>query len=139
MVTSMGLKRHRTVGEKLEILAAYEEAARGTRGEVLRRFGTSRANLARWAFARDNGEFGPGPTGVRVAGARMTPRNQSEEIVRLRRELAKAQADQAVLSAALESLGKAHALLEKVAESAEPDALQRPSVKKPSPPSSPTD
>jgi hypothetical protein len=69
----------------------------------------------------------------------MTPRSQSAEIVRLRRELAKAQADQAVLAAALESLGKAHALLEKVAESAEPDPLRTPSAKTPSPLSSPTD
>jgi hypothetical protein len=69
----------------------------------------------------------------------MTPKKQSAEITRLRRELAKAQADREIMAAALESLGKAHALLEKLSESAEPEPLRTRSEKPPSPTSSPTD
>lgn len=65
----------------------------------------------------------------------MTPKRQSAEIARLRRELAKAQADQEILKAALESAGKAHALLEKLAESAEPDPL-KPKFERPQSPNS---
>jgi len=139
MVKSSGKIRHRLLAEKLEILEAYEDAPHGEKGEVLRRFGASRANLSAWAFARDHGEFGPSPTGHRVKGQAMTPKKQSAEIVRLRRELAKAQADREIMSAALESLGKAHALLEKLSESAEPEPLRTRSAKPPSPTSSPTD
>ncbi|MEV7649758.1 hypothetical protein [Arthrobacter sp. NPDC089319] len=69
----------------------------------------------------------------------MTPNRQSAEIARLRRELAKAQADREVLNAALESMGKAHALLEKLAESAEPEPLKDTSETTPSPDSSTPD
>jgi transposase len=126
----MGLKWHRPVGLKLEIVSAYESAERGARGEVLRRYGVDRGSVARWAFARDNEEFGPSPTGHRVLGRAMTPRTQSAEIARLRKELAKALADRDILEAALVSVGKAHALLERLAESAEPEPLQ-PASRKP--------
>jgi transposase len=130
----------RALEEKLAIVAEYEEADRAGRGEVLRRHGLGRTTVARWSYSRDHGEFGPGRTGRRpAAGSAMTPRKQSEEIVRLRRELAKAQADRAIVDAALESLGKAHALLEKLSESAEDQPLQTRSEKTPPRPSSPTD
>jgi transposase-like protein len=128
-----------SVAEKLEIVAAYEAAPHGSKGEVLRRFNVIGSNIPRWAYARDHDLFGPGRTGRKVEGAVMTPKKQSAEITRLRRELAKAEADQEVLAAALESLGKAHALLEKVAESAEPEPLRTPYENTPSQDSSTSD
>lgn len=131
---------YRSVEEKLEIVAEYEEMAWGRKGEVLRRYRTTRATVANWAYLRDHDEFGPSRTGRRQRKPeRMTPRPQSAEMARLRRQLAKAQADQEVLAAALETVGKAHALLESISESAEPAPLKQLSEKRPSPPSSATD
>lgn len=128
----------RSVEEKLRILAEYEKAPHGRKGEVARLHNVVRATLSDWAYSRDHDEFGPGPTGHRRPGRRMTPKSQSAEIVRLRRELARTQADREILAAALESAGKAHALLEKLAESAEPEPLRTGSEKRPSPTSSTT-
>jgi transposase len=76
----------------------------------------------------------------------MTPKKQSSEIVRLRQQLARAQAEteiaranQHVLKAAIESLGKAHALLEELSESADSDQKPAESKKPQSSISSPTD
>ena len=125
-------RRMYSLVEKLQIVAEYESAAHGAKGEVLRRHDVTSSSVTRWAYSRDHDLFGPGITGRKVNGAVMTPKNQSVEIARLRRELARAQADQEVLAAALESLGKAHALLEKVAESAEPEPLRTAFEKRPS-------
>ena len=137
---STGKVPFRTLEVKLAILEKYEAAPHGEKGAVLREYGISGHAIRTWAYARDHDEFGATPTGNRSGpGGAMTPKRQSAEIVRLRRELAKAQADQEILKAALESAGKAHALLEKLAESAEPAPLQTRSGKKQSPPSSPMD
>ncbi|WP_460463683.1 hypothetical protein [Arthrobacter pigmenti] len=125
MIKSSRRAPFRTVAEKMEILAEYEAAPRGAKGEVARRHNLGSSTIGRWAYARDHDEFGPGLKGNRSRYGRsaMTPNRQSAEIAKLRRELAKAQADREVLNAALESMGKAHALLEKLAESAEPEPL----------------
>lgn len=140
MVKSTGKVPFRTLEEKFSILEKYEAAPHGEKGAVLREYGISGHAVRNWAYARDHDEFGATPTGNRSgSGGAMTPKRQNAEIVRLRRELARAQADQEVLKAALESAGKAHALLEKLAESAEPAPLQTRSGKRPSQASSPTD
>jgi len=139
MVKSTRSGPFRTTEEKLEIVAEYEQAPQGMKGGVLRRHNTSQRTVSSWAYARDHNEFGPGLKGNRVAGKTMTPKTQSAEIMRLRRELAKAQADQEILKSALESMGKAHALLEKLAESAELESLLPASEKRQLPTSSTTD
>lgn len=140
MTKSTGKVPFRTLELKLLILEKYEAAPRGSKGAVLREYGVSGHAIGVWAYARDHDEFAATPTGKRSArDGVMTPKRQSAEIVRLRRELAKAQADQEILKAALESAGKAHALLEKLAESAEPAPLETLSEKKQSRDSSPTD
>ena len=140
MAKSIGKVPFRTLEEKLAILERYDAAPHGQKGAVLREYRVSANAVRNWAYARDHDEFAATPTGKRSSrdGA-MTPKRQSAEIVRLRRELAKAQADQEILKAALESAGKAHALLEKLAESAEPAPLQTLSEKKQSQASSPMD
>ena len=140
MTKSTGKVPLRTLEEKLAILERYEAAARGQKGAVLREYGVSATAIGNWAYARDHDEFAATPTGKKSSrSGAMTPKRQSAEIVRLRRELARAQADQEILKAALESAGKAHALLEKLAESAEPVPLQTLSEKEQSKDSSPTD
>jgi transposase len=140
MTKSTGKIPLRTLEEKLAILERYEAAPRGGKGAVLREYGVSPNAIGNWAYARDHDEFAATPTGKKSSrSGAMTPKRQSAEIVRLRRELAKAQADQEILKAALESAGKAHALLEKLAESAEPVPLQTLSEKEQSKDSSPTD
>lgn len=116
----------RSVAEKMEILAEYEAAPHGSKGEVVRRYNVGSSTIGTWAYARDHDEFGPGPKGNRSRKKRsaVTPNRQSAEIARLRRELGKSQADREILNAALESMGKAHALLEKLAKSAEPEPLK---------------
>ena len=76
----------------------------------------------------------------------MTPKKQSAEIVLLRKQLARAQAEteiaranQHILKVAIESLGKAHALLEELSESADIGLNPDPSKKPPSSTSSPTE
>ncbi|MDX2359141.1 hypothetical protein [Dietzia sp. PP-33] len=138
MTRSTGKIPKRTVEEKLRIVAEYEAAPQGQRAVVARRNQVGLVTIHRWAHARDNDLFGPSATGWQGRGA-MTPKRQSAEIIRLRQELAKAQADQEILKAALESSGKAHALLERLAESAETEPLKKQSVARRSPTSSPTD
>lgn len=140
MTKSTGKVPFRTLEQKLSILEKYEAAPHGQKGAVLREYLVSANAVRIWAYARDHDEFAATPTGKRSSrDGVMTPKRQSAEIVRLRRELAKAQADQEILKAALESAGKAHALLEKLAEGAEPAPLQTLSGKKQSRASSPTD
>jgi transposase len=140
MTKSTGKIPLRTLEEKLVILERYEAAPRGRKGAVLREFGVSASAIGNWAYARDHDEFAATPTGIKSSrSGAMTPKRQSAEIVRLRRELARAQADQEILKAALESAGKAHALLEKLAESAEPAPLRTLSEKEQSKDSSVTD
>ncbi|WP_299169990.1 hypothetical protein [uncultured Arthrobacter sp.] len=116
---------HKTLVEKLDIVAEYEAAPRNSRSAVLRKHNVSAASVRRWTYARNHDLFGPGEKGTRSQnGHSLTPKKQSQEIVRLRRELAKAQADNEIYQASLEAVGKAHALLEKLAESAEQEPLK---------------
>ena len=145
MVNSTRAGTHKPLALKLQIVAEYEAAPHGTKGAIARAYNVQSRMIHRWAYARDNDEFGLNRSGRR-RGVTMTPKKQSSEIVRLRQQLARAQAeteiaraDQHILKAAIESLGKAHALLEELSESADiglnPDPSKRPS----SSTSSPTD
>ena len=136
---SLRQPKGRSVVEKLRILAEYEEAPHGQKGAVARRNGVDRRLMGRWAAARDQGEFGTGETGRRTSPSAVTPRTQSLEITRLRERLAKSEAENAVLKTAIETVGKAHALLQMVSESAEQNPLSPRSSSRPSPTSPPTD
>lgn len=112
---------HRTAAEKLAIVAEYEMAPRGERGAVARRHGVDRSQIGRWAGARDQGELVEG--GYQDRPSAVTPPRQSKEIVRLRAKLAAAEAENEILKSAIETVGKAHALLQTISESAEPEPL----------------
>ena len=120
----MSGKRVWTAGEKRAILEEYELAPWGTKGAVLRRHGVAHAVLARWATYRDHGLLdSAGSRGWRL---RMTPKGENSEIVRLRAEVRRLEAerdqavrDREVAEAAAEVLGKASALLQQMLRSAE--------------------
>ncbi len=106
-------KRRTFTGEyKANLLAEYEAADRGERGAILRREGLYFSHIVEWRKAAD-------------AGARsgLTPAirdRRDREIEQLRARVTKAEAELARTRAALDLVGKAHALLETLSESAEP-------------------
>jgi transposase len=106
---------------KLAVLAEYDRLTDpGARGALLRREGLYNSNITEWRRARDGGV-------IRRRGA--TPptasRAETKETERQRRRAERAEAELARTKAALEIMGKAHALLEMLAESAEPETKSK--------------
>ena len=101
---------------KSKILAEYDAAEPGEKGALLRREGLYSSHVVEWRRARDAGAR-DGLTAQRRSG-RSSEQVENEalrrENERLARELAKTRA-------ALDVVGKAHALLELLSESAEPE------------------
>lgn len=104
--------------EKLAHLAAYEAACEQSGGGAyLRREGLYSSQITEWRKLRDAGALtGRGP-GERVG--RLTA--DQAEIARLRGQLDRAQRRLARTEVALDIMGKAHALLEEISESAPED------------------
>jgi len=116
-------RRTFTAEYKLRIVAEYEAAkASGEGTAILRREGLYHSHLLEWRAARDAGAL----TGL---GARKTAtaegRRSSAETERLRRANARLEAELAKTRAALDIMGKAHALLEMLAESADTPTRSR--------------
>lgn len=115
-----GPSRRRTFApaEKLQHLAAYDEACLESRGGgYLRREGLYSSQITEWRKLRDAGVLAGRPAGVKVG--RLTA--EQVEIARLRGQLDKAQRRLARTEVALDIMGKAHALLEEISESAQDD------------------
>jgi hypothetical protein len=113
-----GPSRRRTFApaEKLQHLAAYEEACRdGQGGAYLRREGLYSSQVTEWRKLRDAGVLEGRPAGAKVG--RLSA--EQAEIARLRAELTKAERRLARTEVALDIMGKAHALLEEISESAQ--------------------
>ena len=109
-------KRRRFSAEyKAEILAAYDAAEPGEKGALLRREGLYSSHLVDWRRARDAGAAG-GLAAQPRTGQRS---NEQAENERLRRDNERLQKELAQTRAALEVVGKAHALLELFSESAD--------------------
>ncbi|MGS2618072.1 transposase [Micromonospora sp. LZ34] len=109
---------------KLRILAEYENAPHGEKAAVLRREGLYSSHLIEWAKARDAGALtGSGGGGDSSSGSRRPARKTAEqiELEKLRRQNEKLQADLKKTRMALDIMGKAHALLEELSESADND------------------
>src|SRR4051794_25562057 len=97
-----------TAEYKLAILAEYEAADPGAKGALLRREGLYSSHVVEWRRARDAGALqglSTQPRSDRPDPARLEADRLRRENERLARELAKTKA-------ALEVVGKAHALLE---------------------------
>ncbi|EWT06034.1 transposase [Intrasporangium chromatireducens Q5-1] len=108
-------KRRRFTQEyKDRILAEYEAAERGERGEILRREGLYTSHLVEWR------RTSAGPGGQRAAaGGRVRKDPRDAQIEALTARASKAEAELARTRAALDLVGKAHALLETLSESAD--------------------
>lgn len=114
-------RRSFTAEYKLQILAEYEAAEPGQRGALLRREGLYSSHLVEWRRARDTGALA-GLQG-RPRAAKRTPEQVENELLRARAE--RAEAELAKTKAALDVVGKAHALLELLSESADTETRSK--------------
>lgn len=111
-----------TPAEKLAHLAAYDDACQeGQGGAYLRREGLYSSHITEWRRLRDAGVLEGKEPGQRVG----RPTKEQAEIARLRRELDLAQRRLTRTKAALDIMGKAHALLEDISESADTEQERR--------------
>ncbi len=104
-----------TAEYKTAILAEYEAAERGQRGQILRREGLYSSHVIEWRRARDAGA--QEGLGQRATAPRRDPRDA--QIAALTVRAAKAEAELARSKAALDLMGKVNALLETLSESAD--------------------
>jgi len=124
-----------TAEYKLAMVAEYDRASTpGERGGLLRREGLYHSHIIEWRKARDAGTLVARPAPERLesgqgeedeqAARRRRRRGASTaeqaEVERLRRQNERLAKDLARTQAALDIMGKAHALLELLSESAEP-------------------
>lgn len=117
-------RRTFTAVEKLAYLDAYEALPKGSveRGALLRREGLYSSHMAEWAKQRDSGALSalaPKPRSDKRAAADV-------ELDRSRRRVARLEAELERTRMALEIMGKAHALLELISESADTAKRSRP-------------
>jgi transposase len=104
-------RRSFTAEYKAAVLAEYDAADRGERGVILRREGLYSSHITEWRKQAEAGaQAGLGP-------AKKDRRDREVEQLRARAE--KAEAELAKTKAALDLVGKAHALLETLSESTE--------------------
>ena len=115
-------RRSFTAQYKLDMLAEYDAADTAGRGVLLRREGLYSSHLSEWRKARDSGA---------LAGLTPAPRpgkKSAEQVenARLRARAERAERELAKTKAALEIVGKAHALLELLSESADTEPPSKP-------------
>ncbi len=109
-------RRTFTPAQKSQHVAAYDQACQsGQGGAYLRREGLYSSQMTEWRKLRDGGLLEGKPAGAKVG----RPSAEQAEIARLRAELTRAQRRLGRTEAALEIMGKAHALLEDISESAD--------------------
>ena len=115
-------RRTFTAEYKLAILAEYEAAEPGGKGALLRREGLYSSHLVEWRRARDAGAL----AGLQPPSRsdRRTPEQVENE--RLRRANERLQRELARTQAALDVVGKAHALLELLSEGADTETRSKP-------------
>jgi transposase-like protein len=108
-------RRTFTADQKTAILAAYEEATEpGAKGALLRREGIYSSQITEWRKARDAGSLA-----ALEAKPRASRRAETKEVDRLRKKNKRLEAELAKTRTALDIVGKAHALLEMLSESAD--------------------
>jgi len=97
--------------EKLALLSAYESCDPGTKGEFARREGIYSSQLTEWRRARDAGTLA-----ARDPNASRRDRRELDKLEKKNKQL---EAELERTRLALDIVGKAHALLEKLSESAD--------------------
>ena len=109
-------RRSFTPAQKLEHVAAYEAAlTQGGGGAYLRQEGLYSSQITEWRRLRDAGVLAGKSAGAKIG----RPTAEQSEIARLRRQLDLAQRRLSTTEAALDILGKTHALLEEISKSAQ--------------------
>jgi transposase len=109
-------RRRFTAEYKLAILADYDRlSADGAKGALLRREGVYTSHLVEWRRARDAGLL------QRVGGTSASPKPAGEAaaLAKATRRAERTGAELAKTRVALEIMGKAHALFEMLADSAD--------------------
>ena len=104
-------RRTFTSEEKLALLSAYELCDPGKKGEFARREGIYSSQLTEWRRARDAGTL--------TAREATASRRDRREFDKLEAKNKKLEAELERTRLALDIVGKAHALLEKLSESAD--------------------
>ena len=104
---------------KLAILAEYDRlTAPGAKGSLLRREGLHSSHIVEWRRSREAGTLRR--TGAEAAeAAKAKPASEAAALAKATRRAERAEAELAKTKLALEIMGKAHALLEMLAESAD--------------------
>jgi transposase len=116
-------RRRFTPDYKLAILADYDRmTANGEKGALLRREGLHTSHIVEWRRAREAGTLhrtgSAGATSPSPKGDPLALAKANRKVERLEAELAKTRM-------ALDIMGKTHALLEILAESADPDTKSK--------------
>ena len=116
-VPARARRRMLTARYKLEILAAYDAAADGEKGALLRREGLYSSHLVEWRRARDVGAL------AGLAAPRGRPRRDARDdrIARLEQEKQQLEQELAKARFVVEVQAKLHALLETISESEKPE------------------
>lgn len=103
---------------KLAVLAEYDRCSGdGDKGALLRREGLYSSHIVEWRRAREAGTLNA--TGSPAARTRSQAKMDSAALARATRRAERLEAELARTKAALEIMGKAHALLGMLAESAD--------------------
>lgn len=111
-------RRSFTPGQKLKYLSEYETACETGQGAAfLRRSGLYSSLISEWRKQRDAGLL----EGKNPGDAIGRPSAAQAENARLKAQLRKAEKERDTAEAALEIMGKLHALLEQISESADTD------------------
>ena len=116
-VPARARRRRFTARYKLEMLAAYDAAAEGEKGALLRREGLYSSHIVQWRQARDAGAL----AGLAVPRGRKRRDLQAERIARLEAEKQQLEQELAKTRFVVDVQAKLHALLETLSESAEPE------------------
>lgn len=104
------------------MLAEYDAADAAARGVLLRREGLYSSHLSEWRKARDSGAL----TGSAPAARAGKKSAEQVENAKLRTRAERAERELTKTKAALEIVGKAHALLEMLSESADTEPRSKP-------------
>jgi Transposase. len=114
-------RRHFPAEYKLRILAEYDAAPQGEKGAILRREGLYDSSIQNWRKQRDQGAL-KGLSGELPSRSDEAVKERAKEkarLAKLERENTRLTKKLAQTEAALEIVGKWHALLEMMSESAD--------------------
>ena len=115
-------RRTFTAKYKLEILAAYDAAADGEKGALLRREGLYSSHIVAWRRARDGGAS----TALAAARGRKPRDKRDEQIAALQAEKQRLEQELAKARFVVDVQAKLHALLETLSESGDTEPRSTP-------------